>query len=456
VTDMDFQLEEVVETLSMVAIEHFDVRTVTLGVSLRDCVDSDARTVIRKVLRKIGPLAKNLVQAVNEVSTELGVPVANRRIAITPISLVLEPCPASTYRELASALDQLLGELGVDFLGGYTALVHKGATRGDKAFLNSLPDVLASTKRICSSVNLASTRTGINMDAVAQMGETICETARLTASSGGFGAAKLVVFANAPEDNPFMAGAFYGVGESETSLSVGISGPGVVNHVVQQNPDLSIDELAELIKRTAFKITRVGELVLREVSARTGIPRGIVDLSLAPTPVKGDSVAGIIENMGLESFGGPGSTAALALLNEAVKRGGVMAATHVGGLSGAFIPVAEDSGIAQAVKAGSLNLEKLEAMTSVCSVGLDMVVIPGDTPPETISAIIADEAAIGVINNKTTAVRIIPVPGGKPGETVHFGGLFGSSPILPVSRFSPKRFIRRGGRFPAPLRGLTN
>lgn len=453
---MSFELEEIVQTIAMVAVEHFDVRTVTLGISLMDCIDSDPRVLIRKVVTKIATLGKNLASTVDEVSSELGIPVANRRIAVTPLSLVLAAAPRGTHRDLVRALDETAQALRVNFLGGYSALVPKGTTKGDLQLIDSIPEVLASTQRICSSVNLASTKAGINMDVVMRMGEIVKECAELTASSGGFGAAKLVVFANAPDDNPFMAGAFHGVGEAEAALSVGVSGPGVVRQVVADHPDASIDELAEVIKRTAFKITRVGELMLKEVSHRTGITRGIVDLSLAPTPARGDSVANVIEEMGIERFGGPGSTAALMMLNDAMKRGGAMASTHVGGLSGAFVPVAEDQGMAEAARVGALTIEKLEALTSVCSVGLDMVVIPGDTSAETIAAIIADEAAIGCANNKTTAVRIIPVPGGKVGEVVEWGGLFGSSPIMPVSAVSPKKFMRRGGRIPAPLRGLTN
>jgi uncharacterized protein (UPF0210 family) len=453
---MDFALDEIVQTLSMVAVEHFDVRTVTLGISLMDCIDSDPRVLIRKVVHKLQTTAKTLAQTVDDVSGEIGIPVANKRISVTPLSIVLASAPRGTHRELTAAIDDALVGLKVNFLGGYSALVQKGMTKGDEALIESIPEVLSTTQRICSSVNLASTKTGINMDAVARMGHVIKEAAELTKAKGGFGAAKLVVFANAPDDNPFMAGAFHGIGEAEKSLSVGVSGPGVVRQVVADHPDATIDQLAEAIKRAAFKITRVGELILKEVSQRTGIPRGIVDLSLAPTPTKGDSVANVIEAMGMERFGGPGSTAALALLNEAMKRGGAMASTHVGGLSGAFVPVAEDQGMAEAAQVGALTIEKLEALTAVCSVGLDMVVVPGDTPPETISAIIADEAAIGVVNNKTTAVRIIPVPGGKAGEWVDYGGLFGSSPIMAVSPFSPKKFIQRGGWLPAPLRGLTN
>lgn len=453
---MSFELEEIVQTIAMVAVEHFDVRTVTLGISLMDCIDSDPRVLIRKVVTKIATLGKTLASTVDEVSSELGIPVANRRIAVTPLSLVLAAAPRGTHRDLVKALDETAAALRVNFLGGYSALCPKGTTKGDLQLIDSIPEVLASTQRICSSVNLASTKAGINMDVVMRMGEIVKECAALTASSGGFGAAKLVVFANAPDDNPFMAGAFHGVGEAEAALSVGVSGPGVVRQVVADHPEASIDELAEVIKRTAFKITRVGELMLKEVSMRTGITRGIVDLSLAPTPARGDSVANVIEEMGIERFGGPGSTAALMMLNDAMKRGGAMASTHVGGLSGAFVPVAEDQGMAEAARVGALTIEKLEALTSVCSVGLDMVVIPGDTPAETIAAIIADEAAIGCANNKTTAVRIIPVPGGKVGEIVDFGGLFGSSPIMPVSSVSAVKFMRRGGRIPAPLRGLTN
>lgn len=453
---MSFELEEIVQTIAMVAVEHFDVRTVTLGISLMDCIDSDPRVLIRKVVQKISTVGRDLASTVDEVSSEIGIPVANRRIAVTPLSMVLASAPRGTFRDLVKALDEAAMNLRVNFIGGYSALVQKGSTKADLALIDSIPEVLASTQRICSSVNLASTKAGINMDVVMRMGEIICEAAQATASSGGFGAAKLVVFANAPDDNPFMAGAFHGVGEPESALSVGVSGPGVIRQVVADHPDASFDELAEVIKRAAFKITRVGELMLKEVSARTGIQRGIVDLSLAPTPTRGDSVANVIEAMGIEHFGGPGSTAALQMLNDAMKRGGAMASTHVGGLSGAFVPVAEDQGMAEAVRVGALSIEKLEALTSVCSVGLDMVVVPGDTPPETIAAIIADEAAIGVANNKTTAVRIIPVPGGKVGEVVDFGGLFGSSPIMAVSKFSPKKFMRRGGRVPAPLRGLTN
>lgn len=451
-----FRLEEIVETISMVEMDHFNIRTVTLGLSLIDCIDGDPRTLESKVIKKMRGRAKSLATIVDQVSADLGIPVANKRIAVTPLGTVLGPAPRTSYRSLPSAIDHLLAELGVDFMGGYSALGHKGTTAAEMTLIESLPDVLSSTNRICSSVNLASTRSGINMDLVAKMGEIIKEIAARTAGSNGFGCAKLVVFANAPEDNPFMAGAFHGIGESDAAISVGISGPGVVRAVLEKLGDVSIDEMAEVIKRTAFKITRVGELVLREVSARMGVTRGIVDLSLAPTPEPGDSVANIIECMGIERFGGPGSTAALALLNEAVKRGGLMASTHVGGLSGAFIPVAEDRGMAEAAALGALTIEKLEAMTSVCSVGLDMVVVPGDTSAETLSAIIADQAAIGIINDKTTACRLIPVPGGKAGEIVDFGGLFGSSPIMEVSKVSAARFIRRGGRFPAPIRGLTN
>ncbi len=453
---MHYEFEEVLETLSMVALDHFDIRTVTLGISLRDCIDGDLSAMERKVTRKIRGLAKNLVRTVDQVSEELGIPVANRRISITPLAFLLDGAPKQGPARLAKVIDSLAEELGVDYVGGYSALVQKGMTPGERRFIEAFPEVMSTTERLCGSVNLASTRSGINMDAVKLMGETIQAMAQATASRDGIGCAKLVVFANAPEDNPFMAGAFHGMGEGDSAVSVGISGPGVIRHVLSLYPDLTIDDLADLIKRTAFKLTRAGELVLRDVAERLGAPRGIVDISLAPTPARGDSVANILEEMGLERCGAPGSTAALALLNDAVKRGGAMASTHVGGLSGAFIPVAEDTGMADAVRAGALDLGKLEAMTAVCSVGLDMVVVPGDTPPESLSGIIADEAAIGIVNNKTTAVRIIPAPGKGPGDSVEFGGLLGSGPVMAVTPFSCKKFIHRGGRFPAPLRGLTN
>jgi hypothetical protein len=453
---MEYQLEEVLETLAMLAVDHFDVRTVTLGISLRECADSDLAAMERRIYRKIHTMARNLVKTVDEVAEEFGVPVVNRRIAVTPISLLLESAPKEGPVRVAKVLDQVAQELGVNFIGGYTALVPAGATAGDRRFLDSIPEAMACTERLCSSVNLASTRSGINMDVVRQMGHVIRATAQATASRDGVGCAKLVVFANSPEDNPFMAGAFHGPGEGDSHISVGISGPGVIRHVVAAYPDLSFGDLADRIKRTAFKLTRVGELVLREVADRMQLPRGIVDISLAPTPAEGDSVANILEAMGLERCGAPGTTAALALLNDAVKRGGAMATTHVGGLSGAFIPVTEDAGMAAAVEVGAIDLGKLEAMSSVCSVGLDMVVVPGDTSPETLSGIIADEAAIGVVNNKTTAVRIIPAPGKKAGDRVEFGGLLGGGPVMAVNRFSCRAFIERGGRFPAPLRGLTN
>ncbi|MBI2944765.1 MAG: PFL family protein [Candidatus Wallbacteria bacterium] len=453
---MRYQFEEVLETLSTVALDHFDIRTVTLGISLRECADSDLSAMERRIARKLQSLAKNLVRTVDEVSEELGIPVANRRIAVTPLAWLLESAPREGPMRIAKLIDSLAGELGVNFVGGYSALVQKGMTAGDRRFLDSIPEVLSSTERLCGSVNVASTRAGINMDAVRIMGGVIKEAARLSSARSGLACAKLVVFANAPEDNPFMAGAFHGMGEGDSAVSVGISGPGVIRHVVGLYPDVSIDELADVIKRMAFKLTRVGELILREVAERLGAPRGIVDISLAPTPQVGDSVANILEEMGVERCGAPGTTAALALLNDAVKRGGAMASTHVGGLSGAFIPVTEDAGMVEAVAAGALDLGKLEAMTAVCSVGLDMVVVPGDTPAESLAGIIADEAAIGIVNNKTTAVRIIPAPGKKAGDRVEFGGLLGGGPVMAVSPFRCDKLIGRGGRFPAPLRGLTN
>lgn len=440
----------------MITVDHFDIRTVTLGVSLRDCADSDVAAMERKISRKVGSMARRLVEATNRVSHRYGIPVANRRMAVSPLALILEACPPGGALRVARTLDRLAGEAGVDFVGGASALVQKGFTRGDDLLFEALPEILATTKHICSSVNVASTKAGVNMDAVLRLSGVVLDAAHRTASHDGIGAAKLVAFANAPEDNPFMAGAFHGPGEADMTINVGISGPGVIHHVVRRFPGLALDLLADRIKRTVFKLARVGELVMEEVAESLGVAPGIVDISLAPTPVEGDSVARIIESMGIEAFGGPGSTAALAMLNDAVKRGGAMACRHLGGLSGAFIPVAEDSGMAEAVANGALGLPQLEAMTSVCSVGLDMVPIPGDTPLETLAAIIADEMAIGVINGKATGARIIPVPGKGPGEMARFGGLFGESPILEVSPFSAREFVRRGGRIPAPIQALTN
>ncbi|MGQ9630275.1 MAG: PFL family protein [bacterium] len=448
--------EEILETLRMIQLEHLDIRTVTMGISLRDCASGDIREACGRIHDKIVECAKDLVAVAREVEEEYGIPIINKRIAVTPIALISDNFSADELLNIARTLDGTAEEVGVDFLGGYSALVHKGYTGGDEELISSIPRALASTKRLCASVNVATTRAGINMDAVRQMGVIIKETAELTGDENGIGCAKLVVFANAVEDNPFMAGAFHGVGEPDCVVNVGVSGPGVIQRVVRDLGDVDFGTLAEAIKRTAFKIVRAGELIGRTVAKRLAVEFGAIDLSLAPTPTVGDSVARILEGMGLERCGAPGTTAALALLTDAVKKGGAMAGSLIGGLSGAFIPVSEDEGMAEAVKIGALTLEKLEAMTSVCSVGLDMVAVPGDTSADTISAIIADEMAIGVINNKTTGVRIIPIPGKSAGEIVRYGGLLGESPILTVSRFDPSRFVRRGGRIPPPLNSLTN
>lgn len=447
---------EILQTINMIEKEKLDIRTITMGISLRDCSHSDADIACIRVYDKIMRMARNLVKVGEEIESEYGIPIVNKRIAVTPISLVAESCDGDAYVKFAQILDKAAAETGVNFIGGYTALVHKGFTVGDRKLIQSIPEALSITKRVCSSVNIASTKAGINMDAVRDMGIIIKETARLTAHQDGLGCAKLVVFANAPDDNPFMAGAFHGIGEPECVINVGVSGPGVVKCALEQIKGADFGEVAETIKKTAFKITRMGQLVAQEASRRLQVPFGIIDLSLAPTPAVGDSVAYILEEMGLESCGAPGTTAALALLNDAVKKGGIMASSHVGGLSGAFIPVSEDAGMIVAVQRGALTIEKLEAMTCVCSVGLDMIAVPGDTSADTISAIIADEAAIGVINNKTTAVRIIPAPGRKVGEIVEFGGLLGRAPVMAVSPFSSSKFIQRGGRIPAPINSLRN
>jgi hypothetical protein len=447
---------EIVETIRMTEMEHLDIRTVTMGISLRDCSDSSMAAICEKVYRKITNYASRLVQVTDEISAEYGVPIANRRIAVTPVVLVAESADQPDFIALARALDRVAAEIGVDFIGGFSALVQKGMTRGDELYLEALPEALALTERLCGSVNAATTRAGINMTAVARLGYQIKDLAQRTASAGGLGCAKFVVFANAVDDNPFMAGAFHGIGEPEVVINVGVSGPGVVAHAVQHAGECELSGLAETIKRVAFKITRAGELVGRETARRLGVHFGIIDLSLAPTPSVGDSVAEILEHMGLERAGAPGSTAALALLTDAVKKGGAMASGHIGGMSGAFIPVSEDSAMIEAVQIGALSLEKLEAMTSVCSVGLDMVAVPGDTPAETIAAIIADEMAIGVMNNKTTAVRIIPAPGKRVGEMVEFGGLLGRAPVMPINRFDCSRFVHRGGHIPAPVHSLRN
>lgn len=447
---------EIIETIKMIQEENLDIRTITVGISLLDCIDSSGGRAREKIYKKIIAAAKDLVKTAREIEKEYGIPITNKRISVTPISLIAEASGEEHYGEFARTLDRAADTLGVDFIGGFSALVHKGNTAGDNKLIDSIPEALSSTKRVCGSVNIASTRAGINMDAVARMGRIIKSAAAASAGEDGIACAKLVVFANVPEDNPFMAGAFHGIGEPESVVNVGISGPGVVHMALKKVKDGDFGVVSETIKKAAFKITRMGELVAREASKRLKIPFGIVDLSLAPTPAVGDSVAYILEEMGLEKCGTHGTTAALALLNDAVKKGGAMASSYVGGLSGAFIPVSEDAGMIDAVKAGALSLEKLEAMTCVCSVGLDMIVVPGDTPAETISAIIADEAAIGVINKKTTAVRIIPAPGKRVGDMVHFGGLLGSGPVMAVSPFGSSGFIRRGGRIPAPLQGLNN
>ena len=447
---------EVVETIHMISSENLDIRTITMGVSLRDCAHQDIDALCTRVYDKIMRVAENLVSTGESIERKYGIPIINKRISVTPIALIAESSHGE-YVKIAYALEKAAQELGVNFIGGYSALVHKGFTVGDEKLIDSIPEALANTKRVCSSVNLATTKAGINMNAVAKMGRVIKIAAGLTASQDSIACTKLVVFANAQEDNPFMAGAFHGVGEPECVINVGVSGPGVMHSAMQKlGKKADFSQVAELIKKMAFKITRVGQLVAAEAAERLGVPFGVVDLSLAPTPVVGDSIALILEDMGLEKCGAHGTTAALALLNDAVKKGGVMASSHVGGLSGAFIPVCEDAGMVDAVKSGSLTIDKLEAMTCVCSVGLDMIAIPGDTSEHTIAGIIADEAAIGVINNKTTAVRIIPVCGKQAGDTVEFGGLLGGGVIMPVNRFSSRVFVERGGRIPAPINSLRN
>ena len=447
---------DIIETINMIREENLDIRTVTMGISLIDCAGDDVAAVCDRIYSKITRLAERLVPVSDGIEKQYGIPIVNRRIAVTPVSLIGGRFSPDDYIRIAETLDRAACDLGVNFIGGYGALVQKGSTVGEDALIESIPYALASTSRVCSSVNVASTKAGINMDAVIKMGGVIKKTAELTASTGSFGCAKIVVFANVPEDNPFMAGAFHGVSEPETVINVGVSGPGTVASAIARKGHCSLGELAETVKRTAFKITRVGQLVAAEASSRLGVPAGIVDLSLAPTPSVGDSVARILENMGLETCGCPGTTAALALLNDAVKKGGVMASSSVGGLSGAFIPVSEDEGMIAAARSGALTLSKLEAMTAVCSVGLDMIALPGDTDEATICGIIADEAAIGVVNGKTTAVRVIPAVGYDVGDEVSFGGLFGSAPVMPVSRLSPSAFISRGGRIPAPIQSLKN
>ena len=453
---MIFSPIEIQETVNMFMQYKLDVRAITMGISLRDCACESGKESRRRMREKILRYAGKLVETGRSIEAEFGVPIINKRIAVTPISLVAEPSGEDNYVEWAVELDKLAKELEVDFIGGFSALVQKGITPGDRTLIKSIPQALTVTDRVCSSINLGTTKSGINMDAVRDMGYIIKEAAELTKEKDGLGCAKLVVFCNAPEDNPFMAGAFHGPGEGDAVLSVGVSGPGVIKAACEAYKGRPLDEVADGIKKMAFKITRMGQLVGTEAARRLGVDFGILDLSLAPTPYVGDSVARILEELGLEAAGAPGTTAALAMLTDMVKKGGVMASTNVGGLSGAFIPVSEDEGMIAAVKAGSINLEKLEAMTCVCSVGLDMIAIPGDTSASTISGIIADEMAIGMVNNKTTAVRIIPVPGKGAGEWAEFGGLLGGAPILPVSKFSCQEFIARGGRIPAPIHSFRN
>ncbi len=451
-------ITEVLETNKMIEQENLDVRTITMGINLLDCADSNLKVLCQNIYNKITGLAKNLVQTGEDISKEFGIPIVNKRISITPIALVGgTACKTpDDYVQIAKTLDKAAGELGVNFIGGYSAIVSKGMSRSDELLIRSISKALACTERICSSINVGSTKTGINMDAVKLMGEIIKETAEMTKEHDSLGCAKLVVLCNAPDDNPFMAGAFHGVSEPDAVINVGVSGPGVVKYALEQIRGKSFEVLCETIKRTAFKITRVGQLVAQEASRRLNVPFGIIDLSLAPTPAVGDSVAEILQEIGLEYPGAPGTTAALALLNDQVKKGGVMASSYVGGLSGAFIPVSEDQGMIDAVVAGALTIEKLEAMTCVCSVGLDMIAIPGSTSAATISGMIADESAIGMVNQKTTAVRIIPVVGKEVGDTVEFGGLLGYAPVMPVNRFSCEAFVNRGGRIPAPIHSFKN
>ncbi len=454
---MQITPEEIVETLLMITQQHLDVRTVTLGLSLADCADSDLSAMAERVYEKVTHSAERLVPVVDAIAREYGIPIVNKRIAVSPVAQLAAACGTCDIAPLAHALDRAAGVVGVDFVGGFSALVHKGIGEADARLIDSIPAALATTGRVCSSVNVASTRAGINMDAVLKMAEIILETSRATADRDSVGCAKLVVFANMVEDNPFMAGAVHGTGEPDAVVNVGISGPGVVRAVVMSLPeDADLTTVAEAIKSTSFKITRVGELIAREAARRLDVAMGIVDLSLAPTPAEGDSVADILEAMGIGRCGGPGTTAALALLNDAVKKGGAMGTSSIGGLSGAFIPVSEDAGMIRAAESGALTLEKLEAMTSVCSVGLDMIAIPGDTPAETIAGIIADACAIGVVNSKTTAARLIPAAGKGVGDGVEFGGLLGSAPVMSVNPWAGTAFVRRGGRVPAPLQSLRN
>lgn len=448
--------QDILETIQMIREENLDIRTITMGISLWDCVSENAGRLCENIYDKITRRAERLVSAGEEIEKRYGIPIVNKRVSVTPVSLIGGNCSAEDYLKIAQTLQRAADALGVNFIGGFSALVQKGVTVGADRMISVIPEALAETRNVCSSVNVASTKAGINMDAVARMGAAVKRAAYLTRNENSIACAKLVVFANVPEDNPFMAGAFCGVGEPETAINVGVSGPGVVASAIRRAGDCDLSDLADIIKKTAFKITRVGQLVATEAAKSLGVPFGIVDLSLAPTPAVGDSVAYILEEMGLESCGAHGTTAALAMLNDAVKKGGVMASSHVGGLSGAFIPVSEDAGMIAAAECGALTLEKLEAMTAVCSVGLDMIAIPGDTPEEVIDGVIADEIAIGVVNAKTTAVRLIPAYGKSAGDRVEFGGLLGSAPVMPLNTYSPARFIRRGGRIPAPIHSLKN
>ena len=448
--------QDVLETINMIREENLDIRTITMGISLWDCVSEDVDRLCDKIYDKITKRAEKLVATGNDIEKMYGIPIVNKRVSVTPISLVGGAASPEGYLKIAHTLQRAADTLGINFIGGFSALVQKGMTEGAKNLISIIPEALSETRNVCSSVNVASTKAGINMDAIALMGSAIKRAAYLTRDENSIACAKLVVFANVPEDNPFMAGAFCGVGEPEAAINVGVSGPGVVASAIRRAGDCDLSELADVIKKTAFKITRVGQLVANEAARRLDTPFGIVDLSLAPTPAIGDSVAYILEGMGLESCGAHGTTAALAMLNDAVKKGGVMASSHVGGLSGAFIPVSEDAGMIAAVERGALSLEKLEAMTAVCSVGLDMIAVPGDTPEDVINGIIADEISIGVVNTKTTAVRIIPAYGKKAGESVEFGGLLGTAPIMAINTYSPAQFIRRGGRIPAPIHSLKN
>ena len=447
---------DILETIKMIQEENLDIRTITMGISLLDCIDSDEDRACDRIYDKMMRKAENLVKTGEDIEKQYGIPIINKRISVTPISIVAAATRSKNPVKFARTLQRVAEGTGVNYIGGYSALVHKGFAAGDLELINSIPEAMAETSNVCSSVNIGSTKAGINMDAVSMMGKVVYDAAEATKDNFCFGAAKIVVFCNAPEDNPFMAGAFHGVGEYDTEINVGVSGPGVVRAAIAKHPEANMTEIADIIKKTAFKITRMGQLVGTEASRRLGVPFGIVDLSLAPTPAVGDSVAHILEEIGLESCGTHGTTACLAMLNDAVKKGGVMASSHVGGLSGAFIPVSEDAGMIDAAVCGSLSLDKLEAMTAVCSVGLDMICIPGDTPVDTISAIIADEAAIGMVNSKTTAVRVIPAIGMKEGDMLEFGGLFGSGPVMKINKFSSSKFISRGGRIPAPMQSLKN